>query len=244
MSRDRIITFCLRASALWFAFGIFFLFGTHACGQTARWVKLPEVRKDRNQVRVRYKKTAMPGPPTSSMAGPSLVEEIIARLPDTSNMRGEDPVGQGHYGAHGINNHARETYGRRNGLDSAAYYPGGWVFIAPVPTRFTLSDVIRRTRTPLPGGEISVPNWNDQPLYIFDELSAYTLGTMAGIESGQAQNARTRSSFHLAGVMIAHAKTTVILARETGYPHTAELTGYVQRVEQLHKKIASRMGGR
>lgn len=221
--RQRTITFCLRLSALSFAFGMFFLFGTHACGQTARWVKLPEVRRQ---------------------IGSGLVAEIVARLPDTSNMRGEDSVGQGHYGGHGLNSHVRNTYGRGTNTDNASYMPRGWAFVAPEPTRFTLREVIARTSTPYPSSSVTVRYWNRQPLCAIDEYSAYANGTIAGIEAGQAQSNRTRDSFRFASALLDHVRTVGILARETGYPHTAELAGYVQYVEKLHGQIAARMGGR
>lgn len=64
--RRQTITFCLRVSALAFALGMFFLFCTHACGQTARWVKLPEVRRQ---------------------TGPGLVAEMVA-YPHTAELAG------------------------------------------------------------------------------------------------------------------------------------------------------------
>ena len=224
MNRERTSTAGLRLAAMAFLVTAVCLFCTvRACGQTARWVKLPTVR---------------------DVSGPGLVAEIVARLPDTSNMSGEDYVGCGHYAGHGINAHARNKHGRGTNVDNAAYFPGGWAFIAPEPTQFTLRDVISRTRTPLPGGSTPVQYWNRQPLYIFDELAAYTCGTIAGIEAGRASTSRTRTSYRFALALMDHARTVVTLAGERGYPHAAGLAGYVQRVEGVHRQIASRMGGR
>lgn len=198
-------------------------YGQPCLGQTARWVKLPEVRRQ-----------------TES----GLVVEMVARLPDTSIARGEDYVGYPHYLAHGIHSHVRNKQGRGTNTDNAAYLPGGWAFIAPEPTRFTFSEVMARTSTPFPSGSTAVRYWNRQPLYVFDELSAYTCGTIGGIEAGQAQSNRTRTSFRFMGACLDNARTVVALARERGYPHTAELAGYVQRVEYIHRQIASHIGGR
>jgi hypothetical protein len=159
-------------------------------------------------------------------------------------MRGEDYVGRGHYAGHGINAHARSAHGRGTNTDNAAYYPGGWTFIAPEPSRFTLSDVIRRTRTPLPGGSTPVRYWNRQPLYILDELAAYTCGTIAGIEAGRPNSNRTRASFRFARALLDHARSLVALARERGCPHVRAITDYVERIASVHTRIAQRMGGR
>ena len=191
-------------------------FAAFCSAQEARWIVVPKIR---------------------SGTDTTIVAEITNRCPSTSLMRGEDRVGQGHYGSHQINAYIRNKYGRGTGRDNAAYVPGGYAFIAPEPSQFTLHDVIRGTSTPLPGGNIPVADWNRQPLYIFDELSAYTCGTVSGIRFGQSHSLRTRTSFKFAKVLLAHARIVVQLARERKYQHSGQLDGFVSHIEKIHESI-------
>lgn len=185
-------------------------------GQDARWIAVP-------QVRVLY--------------DDNIRDEIRSRLPNTSIMSGEDIVGQGHYGGHGMNSYLRGKYGRGTDIDNASYFFGGYAFIAPEPTQFTLREVLNRTKGNFPGGSTPLQYWNNQPLYVFDELSAYTCGTIAGMQAGQEKGSRVRNSYGYAQDLLRHAKTIVILAKERRYPYVEALEVYVNHMEKVHKTI-------
>jgi hypothetical protein len=192
------------------------LIQTTCHAQTAKWLKVPKVRNGTDS---------------------NIVSEITNRLPNTSIMNGEDTVGRGHYGGHGINAYLRQKYGRGTNVDNASYMPGGFAFIAPEPSQFTLTDVVRQTNAPMPAGNLAIPHWNRQPLYILDELSAYTCGTLSGIQAGQSHTTRTRFSYKCAKDLLAHAKTMVRLSKERGYSEAKALEWYVKHVEKLHRDI-------
>ena len=84
------------------ALGIVASWTAAACGE---WVRLPVVRQ-------------------TQRAG--MMGRIEARLPDQSIMQGEDAVGRGHYGAHGVNSYARNKFGAGTNQSNAAYWPTGW----------------------------------------------------------------------------------------------------------------------
>jgi len=165
----------------------------------------------------------------------NLVTEITNRLPDTSLMKGEDHVGCGHYGAHSLNAYIRNKYGKGTNNDNAAYFCGGRALIAPEPNTFTLREVVKRAGGYFPGGATPFQHWNNQPLYILDELAAYTCGTITGIHAGDTTSGRVKGSYRFAKDMLRHAKAVVALAYETKYPYAQFLDQYVRATEELHR---------
>jgi len=171
-----------------------------------------------------------------NQTGDGILPELRSRLQDTGYIAGEVTVGAGHYATHKLNNELREKY-----RCSASYIPGGWAFVVPHPTGFTLTEVVDRAEFTLPGRAIAVASWDDQPFYLFDELAAYVCGTMAGLEAGMADTARVRLSYRNAQILLHHVRVMIDLAKTRGYPHTDELellyNHYSFVVNMLHPRL-------
>lgn len=160
----------------------------------------------------------------------NITTEIRNRLPDTGIMEGEDKVGEGHYGGHGLNSYLRK------GKNNASYMPGGIAFIAPEPIQFTLRDVIAKAGR-FPASKLAVNFWDKRPLYVFDELSAYTCGTLSGIHARQTDTTRTKFSYKCAQDLLRTAEAVADLAKEKGYQDAEHLERYVKYVKGLHNKL-------
>jgi len=194
------------------------------------------VMVDVGQAKIPASDFFIPVPEINSNDGVGIISELLSRLQDKGYITGEKPVGAGHYAAHKMNNELREKY-----RCSASYIPGGWSFVAPHPTNFTLQEVIDLTELTLPGNGIPVRDWNDQPFYLLDELSAYVCGTMAGIEAGLTDTTRVRWSYKNARILLHYVRVMIDLAEVRGYPHIGELEAlymiYHKEVNMLYTYV-------
>jgi len=153
-------------------------------------------------------------PATKPQQGGGVVADVRSHLPDQSIMAGQDTVGLGHYGSHGMSAYLRNKHGG-TGRVNAVYLGDGLGLVLPEPKGFALSDVIQRAGTQLPAGE-AVRWWQNEPLYVLDEQSAYLCGTTAGVEGG-ADVTRVRGSFRFARQMHRLSRAVLSLAVERGY---------------------------
>jgi hypothetical protein len=78
--------------------------------------------------------------------------------------------------------------------------------------------------------------WNDEPLYVLDELTAYTLGTMADVEMGNA--AEAVFSKKKAQELWRYSRIAQKMARDSGFAHQADLDEFF---EVFHKQLFSPM---
>jgi len=109
--------------------------------------------------------------------------DIESRLPERHPYKDRDKMTWGHEGTHGINSRLR------NGLQNynAAYLLGSWAYFQNEPAT-TLSLVKQNVPANLRGGVFDLylieqqRYWNNQPLYILDEFSAYTNSVFVGHE--------------------------------------------------------------
>lgn len=155
--------------------------------------------------------------------GPGILSDIDARLRDRSIQSGERTCGRGHYGGHGLNSQIRNE---RGGAANAAYVGDGKALVLPEPRNVRLSEVVQ-LRGMLSGAlQKALVYWEHQPLYLLDELSAYYLGTRAGIEAGD-RSSRTRGSYQAGREVLRHCQRLVEVCRARGYPHTDELADFV-----------------
>lgn len=117
--------------------------------------------------------------------------DIESHLPRAHPYKDDDKVTWTHEGTHGVNS------GIRNSLTTnmnAAYLLKNWAFTAEEPD-FRLSDLAGRIPKELRGHTYDLYVirqqrwWNHQPLYMFDELTAYLNGAKAGVELGMDNRA-------------------------------------------------------
>lgn len=179
-----------------------------------------------------------------------LLGELASRMPASWAARyHEDPkteaVGCGHYYAHGLNSWIRNQYGGTDTVN-ASYMPGGKALVLPEPTQTTLREVFARSRHEAPNRilhiEESLRDWNHQPLYLLDELSAYCNGTTAGIEAGQLQKACRSSG--CAYDALGYSRTMARLVRARGYKHADELDWFLDGTEEFLKTLEPHLSGR
>lgn len=116
----------------------------------------------------------------------SLLDDLERHLPARHPYRSTDKMHYAHEATHGVNAGIRNSHGPR---DNAAYLLGDRAWVMPEPST-TLSAVAGAVPRSLRGGGYNLylqrqqRYWNDQPLYILDEWSAYRNGTLMGDEAG------------------------------------------------------------
>jgi hypothetical protein len=124
---------------------------------------------------------------TEPSFGPMLCD-IAGQLPAGSGMESSDLVEYGHEGTHAVNNRIRNEIG--GGVN--AFYVGqrqAMVLIEPAVRKSQVANSVPRD---LVGQwfELYVagqPAWDEQPLYILDELTAYINGAAVGHETNSDQ---------------------------------------------------------
>lgn len=193
-----------------------FIMVSLSSAQEAKWIKVPQISQQTNK---------------------SLRSEVLSRLPQQYRTSTSDSIGFGHYNAgHYMNSYLRNKYG--SGFSTCAVYVyGGHAFICPQPREFTLSEVARRDGGYFPGGAADpIGSWNSQPFYVFDELVAYTHGTICGLQGDGGHSGHTLSgSYTNMKHLLRLSKTAVKLAYERGYPYAREADGFVRHMEKVQQ---------
>jgi len=114
---------------------------------------------------------------------PGFLGDIESHLKAGHPYKDRDLITWAHEGTHGINSNIRNGYSRYG----VAYVLHNTAFVSPEPD-FKLSVVADAVPLHLRGISYNLylisqqRYWNDQPLYILDELSAYLNGTKVGVE--------------------------------------------------------------
>lgn len=114
-----------------------------------------------------------------------VLSDIESRMPSNHRYRfPDDLVTWAHETTHGLNSRIRNT-NRINGIKTNAFYVmDGKGLIFEEPTDFRLSDVAPIIPANLRGGIYKLymidqqKYWNNEPLYMWDEWTAYTNGTL------------------------------------------------------------------
>lgn len=151
--------------------------------------------------------------PISVGSGTAALKDLDSRMPNNHIYRDSDVVTWGHETTHGINSRLRNKYQTPN----AFYILNGNCFIISNPP-FSLKTIAINTPRDMRGGIFNLylvhaqGDWNDSPLYVFDELTAYTNGTIVGLQ----YNKKNRSQY--------------------SYTNTLEMLGYCMVANALCKK--------
>jgi len=174
-----------------------------------------------------------------------LLGEMASRMPAryANEYKESRPVSCAHYYAHALNAYIRNQHGGTN-VDNASYMPGGKAMVLPEPKGITLSQVAARGGGYFPArGGRSDPFkwWLHQPLYVLDELSAYSCGTAAGIEAGPSACPEAQTSHRFARDMLRHGRALEELCRETSYRHSDELDWFLDGTEEFLKTLESHL---
>jgi hypothetical protein len=99
-----------------------------------------------------------------------------------SQYRSNDPITHAHETTHGINSYLRNTYG------NDCYYIGNNKAVTMKGPKITITQIRDNIPQNLRGSRYQLylvsqaADWNSQPLYIFDEWTAYDNGSAVGLE--------------------------------------------------------------
>ena len=176
-------------------------------------------------------------PPSRHAAQQGILGEIESRMPAVHIYRDRDIVTWAHETEHGLNSRIRCRY---QGHVNAAYIPGGLALVLPEPP-VTLGEVARAIPPADRGPVYSLylveqrRYWDREPLYLVDELSAYTIGAAVGIEHGLTR--RAAESLAYAAELRGYALVMAALARQRGYSHAAELDSALAWWGQYHEQL-------
>lgn len=192
---------------------------------TARgdWVTVPPVRQ-------------------SGMGGS--LGEIEDRMPGQHQYRASDVGTWAHETTHGLNSRIRQQAGG-TGQVNAFYLLGGKAMVLPEPRGVTLSKVAARIPANQRGSAYQLyfveqqRYWQNEPLYLCDELACYLNGAAVRYEYGLD----VRSDLLHARELYLGCLVLLDLCRESGYSHDRELTEYLIVCCRWWQALAAAAGG-
>ncbi len=160
--------------------------------------------------------------------------DIDSHLPAGHPYRtpGEDEVNWGHETVHGINARLRNE----NRSDNGFYLLKDRGFLCPSP-RLTLSELARAIPHDKRGRVFSLyvvdsqQWWNETPLYVLDECSAYVAGSIVGLELGLKKT--SLYSFDNALETWRYSRIAAKMARQRGYKYADELDAFL---DEFHRE--------
>jgi hypothetical protein len=151
--------------------------------------------------------------------------DIQSRLGNWSTYMAGEAYGTAcHEGAHGLHSQIRNQRGG-TGRVNAVYLGNGRAYVLPEPRGFRTSQAIGN----LPRPFLATSHWEENPLYLLDELVAYFWSSTG---TAYARDWSTfPGSYQFARQMLAINRNLVRLCRQTGYSHSDELEHVVNCVE-------------
>jgi hypothetical protein len=172
---------------------------------------------------------------------PGSLGDIDSRLPAGHIYRDRDKVTWAHETTHGINARIRNELRVANGY----YCLYGIAFTLKDNPSFLLRDIANRVDKSKKWKTYQLylvqqqKHWNDTPLYVLDELTAYTNGAIVGSQVGMEE--RARYSAECALEMYTFSKIALDLCKETSYKYTHDLEQFLMwylsgPIRQINKK--------
>jgi len=177
-------------------------------------------------------------PATRHSGHQGVLGELEDRMPAQHQYRDADKGTWAHETTHGLNSRIRCAHG---GHVNAAYLYGGYALILPEPS-FTLADVAAATpqewRGPVFGLYLVQQrgDWNNEPLYLLDELSAYVNGSVARLECGE----NATFSLARAAEMQRYAVVLYRLCVARGYSHIGYLNDFLLETDKYIQELGGR----
>lgn len=168
--------------------------------------------------------------PPGSVDGKGILQDVLSRCGAAGRQRGYDPdlVTYCHEATHQLNSRIRNSM-RGTGKDNAFYVGAGRCVVFPEP-RVTL-EIVGRYVTNYRNSTFELyfvkmrQHWNDQPLYVLDEFSAYANGLQASQElrvDGHGTLDRCIWFSHYADALL-----EAIKRHDPQYPKVAELGRFI-----------------
>lgn len=163
----------------------------------------------------------------------AVLADVEAHLqPGNPYVAVDDPMGWAHEGTHGVNSLIRNSTGRERVNAFYLLDNRGVVLAEP---RLSLSQLVLLVPREFQRDVLAVAEWNDRPLYALDEWTAYTNGTLCGLERELAGLSPGRDptgcahSLECAIALSAYAATLVAAVErfDPQYPDREELVAFV-----------------
>jgi hypothetical protein len=155
-----------------------------------------------------------------------ILGDVDCHLPAGHIYRDNDKVTWAHETTHGINARIRNE----NRVSNGYYCLFNRAFSIDSP-RITLRQIADATPAKLRSGKTyklylvqQQRYWNDTPLYVLDELTAYTNGALAGIENEMVD--RATYSLECAKEMLEFSKIALNLS-PSNYAHKTDLAKFI-----------------
>lgn len=178
--------------------------------------------------------------PEGAVDGQGIFQEVLSRCDEAGRRTARDPskVTYCHEATHMLNSRIRRDYG--GGNFNAVYVGNGRAYVAPEP-KVTLRQISEYVDESLRNSTYKLyfiqqqRDWNEQPLYILDEWTAYANGSLAAIELDDDPHGTYERALwfnHFADCLI-----QAVQDHDPGYSHLEELTHFVtwhkRRVEEI-----------
>jgi hypothetical protein len=160
--------------------------------------------------------------------------DVDCQLQEGHPYKDADRVTWTHEATHGVNARLRNEHRADIGL----YYLNCRGFVIPASPRFTLADLANEIPTEKRGRlyQLYLKDqqrwWNDSPLYVLDELTAYTYGAKAGFELGLTD--RGEESRDNAREMWKYSRVAAAMARRDDYEHQSALDEFLDSFHKEH----------
>jgi len=178
--------------------------------------------------------------PAGAVDGQGIMQDVLSRITaeDRRSMYDASQVTYTHEATHALNARIRNSAGG-TGKVNAFYVGGGRCCVLPEP-KTTLASAARRVRE-FRNSTYQLyfldqqQHWNNEPLYVFDEWSAYLNGSKHAVETGDDEHGSHERSNWFAHY--ADAVVEAVRADDPSYAKLNELTEFVafqkQRTAQL-----------
>lgn len=131
----------------------------------------------------------------------SVLDEIEERMPVQHQYRSSDKIGHVHETTHGLNSRLRNKHGTTGSINCAYIVNTNGVFLMLLEPKHvklsTIADKIPQWLRDSTYKSYLINQqryWNNEPLYVVDEWSAYYNGSVYGLETGWGKGARLNGS--------------------------------------------------
>lgn len=177
--------------------------------------------------------------PRGSTTG-RILDEVRTRLDNRENgiYQSSDLINYAHEGTHGLNSKMRNSFG---GAGWNSFYVGGGFCVVLREPKITITQVAQRVPQNQRTGQYQLylvsqaGSWNDHPLYILDEWSAYCNGTQCANELKIPYGGTDR--FMLEFVGFSEVLLQVVKERDPNYPDLENLTNFIAWQKERSRRL-------
>jgi len=157
--------------------------------------------------------------------GDNILAQLHARLPNGLPRLNEIDM-KAHYGTHFLNNYIRNNISPYKGWENGncGYFSGGSAIVLPVP-KIKLRNVLEFVDGAMNLWSSAIPHWNNNALYVLDEISAYTNSLQAQIEEKSNNYAQMQNDYKNAMIGVNCMEAIMNLSRH--YTHSSDIYHFI-----------------